>query len=206
MVKSGLVDKPDVSQYRLTAHLGAAVLIYSFIIWTAFSLVIAKSEQPVELSRFSFSLSGLIFLMILSGGLVAGTKAGYAYSTWPLMGDSFIPAGLYSMAPAWLAAFEDITTIQFNHRIFAYLIVALVIVFSFKALNANIQGHAKLGIFCLIGLLILQVSLGISTLIFHVPVPVAAAHQVGAVALLSASLFVSYCFANSLPPNAVQSN
>ena len=202
MVKSGLVDKPDVSQYRLTAHLGAAVLIYSFILWTAFGLVSTKTKQPIALGRFAYTLSGLIFLMILSGGLVAGTKAGFAYPTWPLMGDSFIPAGLYSLAPAWLSAFEDITTIQFNHRIFAYVIVALVLTFAAKSLKADIQGPAKIGVFCLIGLLLLQVTLGISTLIFYVPLPVAAAHQVGAVALLSASLFVSHCFANSLSHNA----
>ena len=197
MVKSGLVDKPDVSQYRLSAHLGAAVLIYSFILWTAFGLVSPKAKQPVQLRTFAYSLSGLIFLMILSGGLVAGTKAGFAYPTWPLMGDSFIPPGLYSMAPAWLSAFEDITTIQFNHRIFAYLIVALVLTFATKALKADIQGPARIGIFALVGFLVLQVSLGISTLIFYMPVPVAAAHQVGAVALLSASLFVSHSLANS---------
>jgi len=202
MVKSGLVDKPDVSQYRLTAHLGAAVLIYSFILWTAFGLVSTKTKQPIALGRFAYTLSGLIFLMILSGGLVAGTKAGFAYPTWPLMGDSFIPAGLYSLAPAWLSAFEDITTIQFNHRIFAYVIVALVLTFAAKTLKADIQGPARTGVFLLIGLLLLQVTLGISTLIFYVPVPVATAHQVGAVALLSASLFVSHCFANSLSHNA----
>jgi len=197
MVKSGLVDKPDVSQYRLSAHLGAAVLIYSFILWTAFSLVSPKTKQPIQLRKFAYSLSGLIFAMILSGGLVAGTKAGYAYPTWPLMGDSFIPPGLYSMAPAWLSAFEDITTIQFNHRIFAYVIVALVLTFAAKALKTDIQGPARIGIFALVGFLILQVTLGISTLIFYMPVPVAAAHQVGAVALLSASLFVSHSLANS---------
>ena len=197
MVKSGLVDKPDVSQYRLSAHLGAAVLIHSFILWTAFDLVSRRTEQPAQLKTFAYSLSGLIFLMILTGGLVAGTKAGYAYPTWPLMGDSFIPAGLYSMTPTWLSAFEDITTIQFNHRIFAYIIIALVLSFAVKAFRAGIQGPIRTAVFCLIGLLILQVSLGISTLIFYVPIPVAAAHQVGAVALLSASLFISHSLAKS---------
>ncbi len=197
MVKSGLVDNPHVSQYRLTAHLGAAVLIYSFILWTAFGLLNPKSDQPIQLNKLAYTLSGLIFLMILSGGLVAGTHAGYAYSTWPLMGDSFIPAGLYSLTPAWLSAFEDITTIQFNHRMFAYLIVTLVAIFATKALKADIKGPTRIGVFCLIGLLILQVTLGISTLIFHVAVPVASAHQVGAVALLSASLFVSHCLHHS---------
>tara|TARA_B110000046_G_scaffold185483_1_gene227301 strand:- start:2317 stop:3372 length:1056 start_codon:yes stop_codon:yes gene_type:complete len=197
MVKSGLVDKPDVSQYRLSAHLGTAVLIYSFILWTAFDLVSRRTEQPAKLKTFSYTLSGLIFLMILTGGLVAGTKAGYAYPTWPLMGDSFIPTNLYSMTPAWLSAFEDITTIQFNHRIFAYIIVALVLGFAAKAFRASIQGPIRIAVFCLIGLMILQVSLGISTLIFYVPIPVAAAHQVGAVALLSASLFISHSLTKS---------
>ena len=198
MVKSGLVDNPHVSQYRLTAHLGAAVLIYGFILWTAFGLVLTARVQPIELQRFSIGLSGLIYLMILSGGLVAGTHAGNAYSTWPLMGDSFVPAGLYAMTPAWLSAFEDITTIQFNHRMFAYLIVALVVVFAIRAFRFGIVGHLKAGIFCLIGLLGMQVTLGISTLIFYVPIPVAAAHQVGAVALLTASLFISHCLSNGL--------
>ena len=198
MVKSGLVDNPHVSQYRLTAHLGAAVLIYGFILWTAFGLVLTARAQPVELQRFSMGISALIYLMILSGGLVAGTHAGNAYSTWPLMGDSFVPAGLYAMTPAWLSAFEDITTIQFNHRMFAYLIVALVVAFAIRAFRFGIVGRLKVGIFCLIGLLGMQVTLGISTLIFYVPIPVAAAHQVGAVALLTASLFISHCLSNGL--------
>ena len=198
MVKSGLVDNPHVSQYRLTAHLGAAVLIYGFILWTAFGLVLTARAQPVELQRFSMGLSALIYLMILSGGLVAGTHAGNAYSTWPLMGDSFVPAGLYAMTPAWLSAFEDITTIQFNHRMFAYLIVALVVAFAIRAFRFGIVGRLKVGIFCLIGLLGMQVTLGISTLLFYVPIPVAAAHQVGAVALLTASLFISHCLSNGL--------
>jgi cytochrome c oxidase assembly protein subunit 15 len=195
MVKSGLVDNPHVSQYRLTAHLGMAVFIYGFIFWTVLDLLAPVTSQPKHLKRFAYSLSGLIFLMILSGGLVAGTRAGIPYPTWPLMGDSFIPPGLYSLQPFWLSAFEDMLTIQFNHRMFAYLIVGLVCTFAYQALKSDLKGSLKVGIYCFIGLLFLQVSLGISTLIFYIPVPVAAAHQVCAVALLSASLFVSHCFA-----------
>ena len=119
MVKSGLVDNPHVSQYRLTAHLGMAVFIYGFIFWTVLDLLAPIAAQPKHLKRFAYSLSGLLFLMILSGGLVAGTRAGIPYPTWPLMGDSFIPPGLYSLQPIWLSAFEDMLTIQFNHRIVA---------------------------------------------------------------------------------------
>ena len=131
--------------------------------------------------------------MILSGGLVAGTRAGIPYPTWPLMGDSFIPPGLYNLQPFWLSAFEDMLTIQFNHRMFAYLIVALVSIFAYKALKSNLQGPLRLAVYCFLGLLLLQVVLGISTLVLYIPTAIAAAHQVCAVALLSASLFISHC-------------
>ena len=134
--------------------------------------------------------------MTLTGGLVAGTKAGHAYSTWPLMGDSFIPAGLYEMSPAWVSAFENITTIQFNHRMFAYLIAILMVGFSVVALRSNISSKVRTGIYSMLALLVVQISLGISTIVFHVPVATAAAHQVGAVALLTATLFVSHSLLN----------
>ena len=196
MVKSGLIDVPHVSQYRLTAHLGLAIVIYSLIIWTALGLVNKTSAQPTGLGKPACILSGLIFLMILSGGLVAGTRAGYAYSTWPLMGDSFIPAGLYAMSPAWLSAFENITTIQFNHRMFAYFIAVFLVVFSVVALRKKISNKVRIGIYSMLFLLLVQITLGISTLIFYVPVAIAAAHQIGAVALLTATLFVSHSLVN----------
>ena len=196
MVKSGLIDVPHVSQYRLTAHLGLAIVIYSLIIWTALGLVNKTSAQPTGLGKPACILSGLIFLMILSGGLVAGTRAGYAYSTWPLMGDSFIPAGLYAMSPAWLSAFENITTIQFNHRMFAYFIAVFLVVFSVVALRKKTSNKVRIGIYSMLFLLLVQITLGISTLIFYVPVAIAAAHQIGAVALLTATLFVSHSLVN----------
>lgn len=196
MVKSGLVDNPRVSQYRLTAHLGAAVVIYGYILWVAFGLLSRHTidSSPKESGgqkNFAYVLTGLLFLMILSGGLVAGTRAGFAYPTFPLMGDSFIPPGLFNTTPAWLAMFEDITTIQFNHRIFAYLLFVLILSFSYKTLQKTNSAALRIGIYSLISLLFIQVTLGISTLLLHVPVPLAAAHQGGAIALFTASLFVS---------------
>lgn len=196
MVKSGLIDVPHVSQYRLTAHLGLAIAIYGFIVWTALGLINKPCNQPSGLGKPACIISGLIFLMILSGGLVAGTRAGYAYSTWPLMGDSFIPAGLYDMSPIWLSAFENITTIQFNHRIFAYIIALVLVSFSVFALKKNISRNVRIGIYSMLFLLLVQITLGISTLIFHVPVAIAAAHQIGSVALLTATLFVSHSLVN----------
>lgn len=192
MVKSGLVDNPHVSQYRLTAHLGLAVLIYSFIVWTGLDLLNKKTDQISTLAMPSAIILAMIFIMILSGGLVAGTRAGYAYSTWPLMGDSFIPAGLYTLQPVWLSAFENITTIQFNHRMLAYVIALVIFGFVYKAIRLKVSGTLRWAIFGLLGLLLIQITLGISTIIFYVPVAVAAAHQVGAVALLTVAIFISH--------------
>ncbi len=130
--------------------------------------------------------------MILSGGLVAGTRAGYAYSTWPLMGDSFIPRGLYAGTPAWLDIFEDITTIQFNHRMFAYLLFVLLNLFAVLVYRSEAGGRSQPAIILLVAALLVQVTLGISTLLLHVPVPLAGAHQGGAVLLLTAALFTSH--------------
>lgn len=199
MVKSGLVDNPRVSQYRLTAHLGTAVLIYGYILWTAFGLIYTPSTKEQRQNQpnqwLTVVLSVLVFCMILSGGLVAGTHAGYAYPTFPLMGDSFIPDGLYSLSPAWLSAFEDITTIQFNHRIFAYALVILIVSFvcsCFVKGGDRLNSGAKTGLILLLAMLCIQVTLGISTLLLHVPVPLAAAHQLGAVLLFTCMLFVTH--------------
>ncbi len=198
MVQSGLIDNPHVSQYRLTAHLGLAVFIYGIIFWTIMDLVALPKYRLPPLKNFSYAITAMIFLMILSGGLVAGTRAGIPYPTWPLMGDSFIPPGLYNLEPFWLSAFEDMLTIQFNHRIFAYIISISVVIFAFITLRAKLAPPFRIAIFSFLGILGLQVTLGISTLIFYIPIPVAAAHQVCAVALLSASLYVSHCFKNSI--------
>ncbi len=195
MVKSGLVDVPHVSQYRLTAHLGLAVIIYACMLWLIFDLLSGRHPRGAvahPLARWGLVLVGLVFLMILSGGLVAGTKAGFAYSTWPLMGTSFIPPGLYSGEPAWLDAFEDITAIQFNHRIFAYVLFGLLHVFAFRLWRTGLGRRARVATVLLLLTLWAQVILGISTLLLHVPVSLAAAHQGGAVLLLSAMLYAAH--------------
>lgn len=194
MVKSGLVNDPRVSQYRLTAHLGVAVAIYAYMLWVAFDLLFAGLGKGSGRAGAGFSraLVGLVYLMILSGGLVAGTRAGFAYSTWPLMGESFVPQGLYGTSPAWLAMFEDITTIQFNHRIFAYFIFALAHLFAWQCLRERPGGRSVLAVGLMLLALWLQVIMGISTLLLHVPVWLAAAHQGGAVLLLSATLYTSH--------------
>jgi cytochrome c oxidase assembly protein subunit 15 len=196
MVKSGLVNNPHVSQYRLTAHLGAAVALYLYMVWLSFDLWFTRRESAGSTyrpyARWSLVLVGLVYLMILSGGLVAGTRAGLAYSTWPLMGDSFVPAGLYASTPAWLSMFEDVTTIQFNHRIFAYVLFVLLNGYALLVLRSGVEGRERLGAILLIVALLLQVTLGISTLLLHVPVALASAHQMGSVMLLTACIYLSH--------------
>jgi cytochrome c oxidase assembly protein subunit 15 len=196
MVKSGLVDNPRVSQYRLTAHLGVAVAIYAYMVWLAFDLLFVRGgragNERKPYARWTLFLVALVYLMILSGGMVAGTDAGFAYPTWPLMGDSFVPSGLYATSPAWLAMFEDITTIQFNHRMFAYFLFVVLNVSAFLVYRSATQGWGRLGAILLVLMLIIQVLLGISTLLLHVPVVLGVAHQGGAVMLLTAALFLSH--------------
>jgi cytochrome c oxidase assembly protein subunit 15 len=195
MVMSGLVDNPRVSQYRLTAHLGLAVLIYAYMFWLALDLLLepVKGNIHNNIARFSKILLGLIYFMILTGGLVAGIRAGFAYNTWPLMGEWFFPPGLFPEQLGFAAVFEDITTVQFNHRMFAYFLTVCIVVFVYKGTTARmLSGKAHTAMFLLLLALIFQVGLGISTLIYMVPVPLAAAHQGGAVVLLTAALYVAH--------------
>jgi cytochrome c oxidase assembly protein subunit 15 len=200
MVKSGLVDVPRVSQYRLTAHLGLAVIIYAYMIWLAMSLLFYRDYQSENyatdrtMQRTSLALSVLVFFMILSGGLVAGLDAGFAYNTFPLMDGRLFPSGLYNLQPAWLSIFEDITTVQFNHRIFAYCLIVLIVGFAVFSFIRGITGKKRLAVILFLVALILQVLLGIITLLLVVPVSLAAAHQAGAIVLLTASLFTAFCF------------
>jgi cytochrome c oxidase assembly protein subunit 15 len=207
MVKSGLVNNPRVSQYRLTAHLGVAVVIYAYMLWLSFELLrvrrdaqgAAPAVRAGPLGSFALVLVGLVYVMILSGGLVAGTRAGLAYPTWPLMGDSFIPPGLYSMSPAWLSIFEDVTTIQFNHRMYAYGLVLVIAVFALRIWRSEVTGRGRLAAGLLVAATALQVTLGISTLLLKVPVWLAASHQGGAVLLLSASLYCAHVLRRQVP-------
>jgi heme a synthase len=197
MVKSGLIDQPHVSQYRLTAHLGLAFLIYAYIFWVALDLLFPK-PKPVSnddirsLKTFSWMVTGLIFITAMSGGFVAGLKAGLFYNTFPLMNGHWIPEGLFQMEPLWRNFFENITTVQFDHRLLATLLFILIPTLWFMAWRIQLLKRAHLGIHILLILLGIQITLGISTLLLIVPVPLAASHQAGALVLLTAALFVNH--------------
>ena len=118
------------------------------MVWLVLDLLLARTTATVNERKpyafWSLVLVALVYLMILSGALVAGTDAGFAYSTWPLMGDSFIPRGLYATSPAWLAMFEDITTIQFNHRMFAYALFVVLSASAMLVYRSTTQGCGRL--------------------------------------------------------------
>jgi cytochrome c oxidase assembly protein subunit 15 len=193
MVQSGLVDNPRVSQFRLTAHLGIAFLIYAAMLWIAFDLLFAHAG-PVSrrLRGFAFALAALVFVMVLSGGLVAGTRAGLAYNTFPLMNGRFVPPEIFSLDPWYLNFFSNMATVQFDHRLIAWLLAFLVPWFWMRVRREAAPRRAKLAADLLLGALALQITLGIATLLLAVPAPLAAAHQAGALLVFSAALFAAH--------------
>ncbi len=205
MVKSGLVNDPHVSQYRLTAHLMLAVAIYCFILWTALNLI-AEQKPYTKFMPDMRKLTGktmmlMIFVVItmVSGGFVAGLKAGLIYNTFPLMGDNLIAPGVYSIQPWYLAMLDDAITVQFNHRVMALTTFLIIIGVYLYQLRLNLPSRTKI----LFGLLIIagviQVALGISTLLLRVPVAIAASHQAGALVLLTTLVLLFHHLTSTKP-------
>ena len=196
MVKSGLVDNPDVSQYRLTAHLGTAILVFLYMLWVVFALLERQPPQIVSpvFRRAVIGLGILSSVTVLSGGFVAGLKAGHAFNTFPLMAGKLIPPGYVVLTPAWRNFFENIPTVQFNHRLLAITTLLLTLIFVFRVLrHPKFQAQRLIAVF--LGLAVVgQVTLGITTLLFHVPVVLAAVHQAMAILVLSAMLYAVFRF------------
>jgi cytochrome c oxidase assembly protein subunit 15 len=179
MVKSGLVDDPRVSHFRLTAHLGVALAILAAELWIAFDLLLAEKNRA---GKFEKVLPLLVFLMALSGGMVAGLRAGLAYNTFPLMDGHVVPPETFMLEPWWMNFAYNMATVQLVHRGF-FWILSIAIPLAWWRGRGTLAANVLLGVFAL------QATLGICTLLFHVPVALAAAHQAGAVLLLSAALW-----------------
>lgn len=197
MVMSGLVDDPRVSQYRLTAHLGLALLIYIAMLWQALGLLAprqAPRHDPARyaLWRYSLTLTAIIVIMALSGGLVAGLRAGLAYNTFPLMNGHWIPPEILALEPWYVNFFSNVATVQFDHRLIAWLLAALVPWFWWGSMRIPLTARARLWCCALPAVLALQISLGIMTLLFAVPVALGAAHQAGALLLLTTALVANH--------------
>lgn len=196
MVASGLVDVPRVSPYRLAAHLGLAFAILALMLWIALDLVHTPPSAPRPasrgLARASLALSALVFVMVLSGAFVAGTHAGFAFNTFPLMGDRLIPTGLFAIEPWWRNPFEHIPLVQLDHRLLAVAVAAASVAIWIRCRSrVDLPPRARLAAHTLLGALAIQLALGLATLLLVVPVPIAAAHQGGAVVLFSVTIWLA---------------
>jgi cytochrome c oxidase assembly protein subunit 15 len=195
MVKSGLVDNPHVSQYRLTAHLGLAILIYAYMLQVALGLWYGNqrcADVPAGLQRATGLLGVAVFITILSGGFVAGLKAGFAYNTFPLMGGHWVPEVIFMQEPLWRNFFENIATVQFSHRLLATLVFFSIVALWLVSVRQSLQAPVRYGLHALLAAALLQVTLGISTLLLHVPIPLAVAHQGGALLLLTVVIYARH--------------
>lgn len=181
MVSSGLIDRVDVSQYRLAAHLTLAALIFAAIIWVAKGAGAQRHYPSSTDDWFAVLLVGLVFLQIAAGGFVAGLDAGQGYATWPKMDGQWVPEGLMAMVPSWVNVFENAMTVQFDHRILAYVILLAAMIHAWRSftLPAMILAYA----------VFIQASLGILTLLLHVQLAVALVHQAGAMIVLAAAVW-----------------
>ncbi len=196
MVKSGLVDRIDVSQYRLAIHLLMAGLILGFILWVALDLTPARNFQlvlPLETRDVVMAgvLAGLLFAQIGLGALVAGLHAGLSHNTWPLMDGDFIPDGLFLLDPMIINLFENVLTVQFNHRMLAYVIVLVALVQGFLVIRKS-DGIIRSSAIMVLLALLFQVALGIAVLLLVVPFSLALAHQ--ALAFIALAIAVRHFY------------
>jgi cytochrome c oxidase assembly protein subunit 15 len=192
MVQSGLTDRVDVSQYRLAMHLGLALIIFCLVFWQALRLLqpaqfIARTSKQIY---FGYFLIFMVFMQSLLGALVAGLNAGKTYTDWPYMNGDLIPSGLVDMQPTINNFFENHLTVQFDHRIGAYLLLILVILhfwlqFKHNAPTRLTAGILMLGVFG-------QAILGIITLMQAVPMHLGALHQLCAVFVLALTVYHVY--------------
>ena len=188
MVASGLADRIEVSQYRLATHLILAGLIYVALIWTARRLDEgAAAPLPARIRFGAPALLVLVLAQIYLGALVAGLRAGYIYNTWPEIDGTLLPdaARLFFATPLWRNFFENALTVQFDHRMLAYVIFAGALLHAFDVERNVTAGPARISAFLLFAAVTLQVALGILTLIWRVPLPLALLHQAAAMLVLT---------------------
>lgn len=199
MVQSGLVDRVDVSQYRLTVHLGMALVIYAYMLWLALRLLAgdaragrsrAQSDSP-RTHMILFSV--LLTITVAWGGLTAGTNAGWLYNEFPLMGGRLIPVDMFALEPGWINLFENPSAIQWVHRVLATLTLLTGLSLAVRLWTGQC-GPASVRAAGLLGLALLaQYGLGVATLLTVVDLPVAVLHQAVAVVVVTATVVVWHC-------------
>ncbi len=185
MVMSGLVDQPHVSHYRLALHLGVAILIYGALVRVALGILDPNPlagwrPEAGVLRRHARWALGFVAVTIVWGAFVAGIRAGFAYNTFPLMAGHVVPPEVWNLTPWWINAFENTAAVQFLHRVLALVTGAVVLVLAWRVWAAGLPGGAGRVAAMLGGMVVVQIALGVATLLTKVAIPVAAAHQGGA--------------------------
>jgi len=192
MVKSGLVDNPDVSHFRLSLHLTFAFLTFAYTLWVALDLIYPERNEAL-LSLRKWARIALVFLLIqiVYGGFVAGLNAGLIHNHWPLMSDGqFLHDSVLLEKDSWLLRLtEGKSGVQFVHRTLAYVVVALMALLYFKAQKFTLSAQQKIGLNTLVLVVLLQFTLGVLTLLYGVPLWLGLIHQVVAFFLLATMTF-----------------
>jgi cytochrome c oxidase assembly protein subunit 15 len=191
MVQSGLVEDPRVSHFRLTAHLGVALAIFAAELWIALALIApARGPSPARrrVAIFAAGIAGLVFVQALTGGFVAGLRAGRAYNTFPLMNGALVPPEWLMLEPWWNNFLYNMATVQLVHRTLAWLLLALVATLWWRLRGTPARTAAS----ALLAAIAAQFALGVATLLTLVSIPLAALHQAGAVVVLGAALWTAH--------------
>jgi heme a synthase len=204
MVKSGLVDRVDVSQYRLTAHFGVAVLIFGYTLWLMLGLGADRRHRFGAPAVIAVLVLLLVLVQLLAGALVAGIDGGLGFNTWPLMNGAFIPNGLGEASPWYLNLFENPLTVQFDHRMLGYAVVVATILqavwLAMKDAGKQYVGSAL----TLAVLALLQATLGVWTLLLAVPIQLGLAHQAGAILVFAVALYHLWRTTHDVQPAEAQ--
>ena len=194
MVKSGLINEPDVSHYRLSIHLLLAFIIYGYLLSLTFSIYSQKNNKKIITNKsfyiMNLVLIFLILITVFSGGMVAGLDAGLVYNTFPLMGDKFIPLDILEIKPKYINFFENPVTVQFDHRILGLTTFTLIILIWFYARVMNFHSNIKTKTNILLIVVLIQVCLGITTLLSYVAIHAAIVHQLGSLVLFTISIWI----------------
>lgn len=201
MVKSGLADRIDVSQYRLAAHLGLAFVIFGFTFWTALDCLTPRAASAAKGSRpAAAALVALVFFQVLLGALVAGLHAGFVYNTWPLMDGSLWPQGYWRLAPWYTNLGENQLSVQLDHRLGAYAI-AIAVAALCILVRPKLTARARRALDVLALVVVLQIGLGIATLLATVPLSLGLLHQTGALLLFAAAINFAHAIFTKQQPS-----
>ena len=207
MVASGLSQRIEVSQYRLATHLVLALLIFAGIVWTLRRM----ADRPPLVASVRLKITGavllvLTFVQLYLGALVAGLRAGKVYNTWPDIDGALIPSGarLFFETPWWRNLFDNALTVQFEHRMTAYALLALAVLHAFDAIRSRSGASAVNGALWLAAVIVVQAMLGILTLLNQVSIDLALTHQAVAIAVLTLAVFQAERLAARQPESARQ--